>query len=168
MLSLGATRPNGNLTITVALANMKLTFEWMNMSLAVIQAIAPNSPGIWGYQGVCSADDVRRDVPVLLSKLAAGQTLHVLTGVHGYCGNLSGGLAGRDASFAIEDFKAMSGLQGVALHQAPSIKPEIADKKDAIAAANKDLNDMIRQLQSAHPGVFLLAYCCSAGAPPIS
>jgi hypothetical protein len=142
-----------------------------------IQASAANVAGQWGYDAPCSASDVERDIPTLLAQLAAGQTLHVLTGVHGFCLDLAGGLASKDVAFAIEDFQKfynnnpqLRGRVNIAFHQAPAIKSlESIQTRDhllaAIAVANKDLNEMIRTLQSTAPGGFLLAYCCSAGSP---
>jgi hypothetical protein len=144
-----------------------------------IQAPAPNVAGQWGYDAPCTASDVERDIPVLLKQLSPGQTLHVLTGVHGFCGNDAGGVATRDVAFAIEDFQnfynnnpQLHGNVHIAFHQAPSIKSLESiqtdqERRAAIGVANKDLNDMIRMLQSTAPGGFLLAYCCSAGSPTL-
>jgi len=138
-------------------------------TLVNITAKTPTAVQIWGFHDPCNV----RDVAAALNTIAAGlsgdgNTIHIMSGTHGYCSGAVGAVATRDQRFAQED-------RGLASPKTRDNKPvalAVHDFNtgnlpgpDHVTAALSKLNGDMRALVASTPGTntFLLAYCCSAG-----
>ncbi|MEM5373345.1 hypothetical protein V4C53_46485 [Paraburkholderia azotifigens] len=114
-----------------------------------------------------------KDVAAALHQIAAGlegdsNTIHVMSGTHGYCLGQVGAVAKREQKFAEEDRflahprTADNKTVVVAVHDFNTNK---LPAPDYVSAAMSKLNKDVRMIVAETPGTptFLLAYCCSAG-----
>lgn len=140
--------------------------------MATLVNISPSKEAvqIWGFHDPCTV----RDVAAALNKIAAGlsgdgNTIHVMSGTHGYCSGQVGAVASREQKFAAEDRSLAnpktkdSKTVAVAVHDFNTNK---LPAPDYVTAAMSKLNTDIRTIVTSNPGgkhTFLLAYCCSAG-----
>ncbi|MCP3712681.1 hypothetical protein M3I54_38205 [Paraburkholderia sp. CNPSo 3274] len=73
-------------------------------TLVNITSSTPDAVQIWGFHDICDVSDVA----AALNEIAAGlsgdaNTIHVMSGTHGYCGGQVGAVATREQKFAEED-----------------------------------------------------------------
>jgi hypothetical protein len=138
-------------------------------TLVNITSKTPNAVQIWGFHDPCTV----RDVAAALNKIAAGlsgdgNTIHVMSGTHGYCSGQVGAVATREQKFAAEDRSLANPKTkdnktvAVAVHDFNTNK---LPAPDYVTAAMSKLNTDMRTIVTTKPGThtFLLAYCCSAG-----
>lgn len=138
-------------------------------TLVNITQKTPNAVQIWGFHDPCTVRDVARALDTIAAGLSGdGNTIHIMSGTHGYCGGQVGAVATRDQRFAQEDRSLASPKTrdnkavAVAVHDFNNGK---LPAPDYVTAAMAKLNTDMRAIVTNSPGThtFLLAYCCSAG-----
>lgn len=129
----------------------------------------PNAVQIWGFHDPCTVRDVASALNNIAAELSGdGNTIHIMSGTHGYCGGQVGAVATRDQRFAQEDRSLASPKTrdnkavAVVVHDFNNGK---LSAPDYVTAAMSKLNSDMRAIVTNSPGThtFLLAYCCSAG-----
>ncbi|MEM5312612.1 hypothetical protein [Paraburkholderia sp. JHI869] len=140
--------------------------------MAELVRITSDTPGtiqIWGFHGKCNVNDVAAALHQIATGLEGDDnTIHVMSGTHGYCAGRVGAVATREQRFAEEDRSlvhprtADNKIIVVAVHDFNTNK---LPAPDYVSAAMSKLNKDMRTIVAETPGTptFLLAYCCSAG-----
>jgi hypothetical protein len=138
-------------------------------TLVNITSKTPTAVQIWGFHDPCTV----KDVAAALNKIASGlsgdnNTIHVMSGTHGYCSGKVGAVASREQKFAKED----RALATPKTKDNKTVAIDVQDfntgklpAPDYVTAAMAKLNTDMRNIVTTQPGkhTFLLAYCCSAG-----
>ena len=144
--------------------------------LVNITAQTPNAVQIWGFHDPCTVRDIANALVTIGAGLTgANNTIHIMSGTHGYCSGQVGAVATREQKFAAED----RSLSAPKTKDGKPIKVDVHDFNngalnqpgvDIVTAAMAKLNQDIRSIVSANPGnnVFILAYCCSAGTEQLA
>jgi hypothetical protein len=129
----------------------------------------PTAVQFWGFHGPCTVKDVADGLKSIAQGLKGdGNTIHVMSGTHGYCSGQVGAVATREQKFADEDRKLVAPTTSdgkavqVAVHD---FNTATLPAPDYVTAAMAKLNTDIRSIVGGTPGTstFLLAYCCSGG-----
>jgi hypothetical protein len=132
----------------------------------------PNAVQIWGFYRPVTVHDVAKAVEIIAAKLTGeGYTIHIMSGTHGYCGEMAGAVARTEPVFADEDRRLAKphtrDNHVVALCVHPFNNGDLGEAPDHVTAALAKLNTSIRAMNpDPKRDIFLLAYCCSAGTKP--
>ncbi|MFQ4140200.1 hypothetical protein PGN35_028195 [Nodosilinea sp. PGN35] len=140
-------------------------------ALVNITSGTPNAVQIWGFHDPITVRDVAKAVNTIAAELSGdGQEIHIMSGTHGYCTGQVGAVATREEKFADED----RGLVDPHTKDGKLVKLIVHDfntetlisAPDPVTEAMSKLNTDMRNAALSNPGkvIFLLAYCCSAGA----
>lgn len=137
--------------------------------LVNITANTPKATQIWGFHGPCTVNDVANAVKTISSGLSGpNNTIHIMSGTHGYCSGKIGAVATREQKFAEEDRQLAEGKTS----DGKPVQLDVRDfntgnlsAPDVVTGAMTNLNSEIRSIVGNNTGnnVFILAYCCSAG-----
>ncbi|MEX3639511.1 hypothetical protein [Paraburkholderia sp. BR14320] len=138
-------------------------------TLVNITSGTPDAVQIWGFYDLCGVNDVAAALNTIAAGLSGdGNTIHVMSGTHGYCSGRVGAVATREQRFAEEDrvlahpMTKDNNAVAVVVHDFNTDKLPAPDYVSAaMAKLNADIRSIVRTDTGNH--VFLLAYCCSAG-----
>jgi hypothetical protein len=141
----------------------------LNPTLVKITAKTATKAHIWGWHGRGDNDDVAVALARIAAELSgADNTIHVMSGTHGFCADQIGAVANREKRFAAED-RALAAPKTKDRHPVKVIVHDFNTGKlaapDPVTAAMAKLNSDMRKIVTGSKGThtFLLAYCCSAG-----
>ncbi len=143
----------------------------MVQAVNITQA-TPKAVQIWGYTAPCTVRDIAASVNTIAAGLTgAGHEIHIMSGTHGYCGDMAGAVATREQKFAVED-RALANPKtkdgkpvALVVHDfnTGGLGPDPVTK--ALSKLNGDMRGIVGS-RDASLVTFLLAYCCSAGKEP--
>lgn len=138
-------------------------------TLVNLTSATPKAVQIWGFHDPCNVHDVAAAVDTIAAGLTgAGHEIHIMSGTHGYCGDMAGAVATREQKFANEDRslahpKTKDGKAvTLVVHDfnTGGLGPDPVTK--ALSKLNGDMRNIVGN-RDASLVTFLLAYCCSAG-----
>ncbi|WP_404340181.1 hypothetical protein [Pseudoalteromonas mariniglutinosa] len=138
--------------------------------LVNITESTPSAVQIWGFHGPCNVNDVAKALSTIaLTLKGPDQTIHIMSGTHGYCKGKVGAVATREQKFAEQDraLVAPKTADGYSVNLAVhDFNTATLNEVDPITAALSKLNTDMRAIVGNNDNgknTFLLAYCCSAG-----
>jgi len=138
--------------------------------MATLVNITKNTPKaiqIWGFHDACTVNDVEKALETISKKMQeSNNTIHIMSGTHGYCSGKVGAVATREEKFAEQDRKLVLKNEKVKVKVHDFNNGNVDSKPDIITNVmtllNKTIKDIVKK-NSNSTHTFLLAYCCSAG-----